>query len=42
MVMFALNDIETFDQLEYWMSQIEQETDNHVLKILIGTKCDLF
>lgn len=39
--MFALDDMETFEQLEYWMNQIEEETDN-VLKILIGTKSDLF
>ena len=38
---YAVNDKESFENIENWMKQIKQHASEDVCKILIGNKCDM-
>jgi Ras-related protein Rab-8A len=38
---YAVNDRESFKNIEKWMKQIKQHASENVCKILIGNKCDM-
>jgi len=38
---YAVNDAESFNNIENWMKQIKQHASEDVCKILIGNKCDM-
>lgn len=40
-VAFDLTKKETFDNISYWMSQIDQYSDSKTMRFLVGTKSDL-
>lgn len=40
-VAFDLTKRETFDNISYWMSQINQYSDEKTMKFIVGTKSDL-
>ena len=41
LVVYDITKRESFKNLNYWLSQIEQYSNNNILKLLIGNKCDL-
>ena len=41
LVVYDITKRESFRNLNYWLSQIEQYANNNILKLLIGNKCDL-
>jgi len=38
---YAVNDKESYENIENWMKQIKQHASEDVCKILIGNKCDM-
>jgi Ras-related protein Rab-8A len=38
---FSLTDSKSFENVEKWMQQIEENAPKNISKILVGTKCDL-
>ena len=41
LLLFSLNDKESFDTLNNWLIEIERNANKNVIKLLIGNKCDL-
>ena len=41
MVVFDVTDIESFNNINSWLIEIEKNANKNVYKILIGNKCDL-
>ncbi|CAD8122225.1 unnamed protein product [Paramecium sonneborni] len=40
-LVFAVNDQETFNDIDKWMNQIKQHASDNIIKVLIGNKADL-
>ncbi|CAK79285.1 unnamed protein product (macronuclear) [Paramecium tetraurelia] len=40
-LVFAVNDKETFNDIDKWMNQIKQHASDNIIKVLIGNKTDL-
>ncbi|CAD8108723.1 unnamed protein product [Paramecium primaurelia] len=40
-LVFAVNDQESFHDIEKWMNQIKQHASDNIIKVLIGNKTDL-
>ncbi|CAD8124944.1 unnamed protein product [Paramecium sonneborni] len=40
-LVFAVNDQETFNDIDKWMNQIKQHASDNIIKVLIGNKTDL-
>ena len=38
---YDITSLETFENLNYWLSEIEKNAPKDVYKILVGAKCDL-
>jgi GTPase SAR1 family protein len=41
MVVYDITDLESFNNLNSWLIEIEKNANKNVYKILIGNKCDL-
>ncbi len=41
MVVYDITDIESFNNINSWLIEIEKNANKNVYKILIGNKCDL-
>lgn len=39
-IVYAVDDRETFDNVRTWISEIEKYSFNSVCKMLVGNKCD--
>ncbi|CAD8166388.1 unnamed protein product [Paramecium pentaurelia] len=40
-IVYSVNQKESFDQLSIWMNEIEQHAHPEIIKVLVGNKCDL-
>ena len=38
---YAINDRDSFKNIENWIKQIKQHASENVQKILVGNKCDM-
>lgn len=38
---YAIDDRETFTNIENWMKQIKMHANENVIKVLVGNKCDM-
>ena len=41
MLAYAINDRDSFKNIENWIKQIKQHASENVQKILVGNKCDM-
>ena len=41
LLIFDLTEIESFNNLNNWLAEIEKNANKNVVKVLIGNKCDL-
>ena len=39
-LVYDITNIESFNNIEYWMRNIEANADQNVNKVLVGNKCD--
>ena len=41
MLVYDITDLESFENLNYWLYEIEKNAPKDVYKILVGNKCDI-
>ena len=41
MLVYNITDLESFENLNYWLYEIEKNAPKDVYKILVGNKCDI-
>jgi len=40
-ITYAVNDRQTFDEIENWVKQIQLHASDNIMKVLVGNKSDL-
>jgi Ras-related protein Rab-8A len=40
-ITYAVNDRQTFDEIENWVKQIQLHSSDNIMKVLVGNKSDV-